>query len=47
VIIPPLPGMASDIGMTLIPQATWIIAPIVFYFLFLKLVHRFKEPVLS
>ena len=42
VIIPPLPGMASDIGMTLIPQATWVIAPIVFYFAFLWLERRFK-----
>lgn len=44
VIIPPLPGMASTIGMTLIPQATWIIAPIVFYYLFLKIVKRFDAP---
>jgi len=42
VIIPPLPGMVSTIGMTLIPQATWVIAPIVFYFIFLWLERRFK-----
>ncbi len=37
VIIPPLPGSATTIGYTLIPQAVWVIAPIAFYLLFLKL----------
>ena len=37
VIIPALPGSAALCpGYTLIPQAVWVVAPIVFYFIFLK-----------
>ena len=32
VIIPPLPGSATPVGYTLIPQAVWVVAPIVFYY---------------
>jgi hypothetical protein len=37
IIIPPLPGSATDVGYTLIPQAVWVIAPIIFYFFCLRL----------
>ncbi|TFG12821.1 hypothetical protein EU537_08335 [Candidatus Thorarchaeota archaeon] len=43
VIIPPLPGGASEVGYTLIPQLIWTIAPIVFYFSLLWLRNRFSE----
>jgi hypothetical protein len=43
VIIPPLPGGASEVGYTLIPQLVWTIAPIVFYFSLLWLRNRFSE----
>tara|TARA_B100000214_G_scaffold371231_1_gene347221 strand:- start:269 stop:835 length:567 start_codon:yes stop_codon:yes gene_type:complete len=37
VIIPRLPGSAELCpGYTLIPQAVWVVAPIIFYFLFLR-----------
>jgi hypothetical protein len=40
VIIPTLPGSAPmSPGYTLIPQAVWLVAPVVFYFGFLKLVN--------
>jgi len=42
IIIPPLPGMVSDVGMTFWPQAVWILAPIVFYFIFLRLEHKYR-----
>ncbi len=29
---------------TLIPQAVWVVAPVVFYICFLWLVERFPEP---
>ncbi len=41
VIIPPLPGSATTVGYTLIPQAVWVIAPIVFYLVFIKLRQRY------
>ena len=37
VIIPPLPGSATTIGFTLIPQAVWVVAPVVFYLLLIRL----------
>jgi len=37
IIIPPLLGSATDVGYTLIPQAVWAIAPIIFYFFCLRL----------
>jgi len=37
IIIPPLLGSATDVGYTLIPQAVWVIAPIIFYFFCLRL----------
>ena len=41
IIIPPLPGSAYlSPGYTLIPQAVWVIAPIVFYFLCLKIMKE-------
>lgn len=43
VIIPPLPGGASAVGYTLIPQLVWIIAPVVFYFSLLWLKKRFDS----
>ncbi len=43
VIISPLPGSATTVGYTLIPQAVWVIAPIVFYYIFVKLHKRFGE----
>ena len=43
VIIPPLPGGASAVGYTLIPQLVWTIAPIVFYFALLWLRRRYYE----
>ena len=40
VIIPSLPGSAQLCpGYTLIPQAIWVIAPIIFYFICLKFLH--------
>ncbi|MBN2228290.1 MAG: hypothetical protein JW779_01780 [Candidatus Thorarchaeota archaeon] len=42
VIIPPLPGSATTVGYTLIPQAVWVIAPIVFYLIFLRLDRRLR-----
>lgn len=45
VIIPPLPGSATTVGYTLIPQAVWVIAPIVFYYLLLKVVARYSGEV--
>ena len=37
VIIPPLPGSATEVGYTLIPQAVWIVAPFIFYIFCLRL----------
>ena len=37
VIIPPLPGSATTVGYTLIPQAVWVVAPVVFYLILLRL----------
>ena len=45
VIIPPLPGSATTVGYTLIPQAVWIVAPVVFYFSLLWLVKRYPTEV--
>ncbi len=45
VIIPPLPGSATTVGYTLIPQLVWVIAPIVFYYLLLKLHRRKKDSI--
>jgi len=36
-IIPPLPGSATEVGYTLIPQAVWIVAPFIFYIFCLRL----------
>jgi hypothetical protein len=41
VIIPPLPGGASEVGYTLIPQLVWTVASIVFYLALLWLKHRY------
>ena len=41
VIIPPLPGSASlSPGYTLIPQAIWVIAPVIFYLLCLRVFRK-------
>jgi len=41
IIIPPLPGSAQLCpGYTLIPQAIWVIAPIVFYLICLKILRK-------
>jgi len=37
VIIPSLPGSATEVGYTLIPQAVWVLAPIIFYLICLQL----------
>ena len=37
VIIPPLPGSATEVGYTLIPQVVWIVAPFIFYIFCLRL----------
>ena len=37
VIIPPIPGSLTTVGYTLIPQAVWVMAPIVFYYFCIKL----------
>ena len=37
VIIPPIPGSSTTVGYTLIPQAVWVMAPIVFYYFCIKL----------
>jgi hypothetical protein len=36
IIIPPIPGSSTDVGYTLIPQAVWVVAPIVFYLICIK-----------
>lgn len=41
VIIPPLPGGASEVGYTLIPQLVWTIAPLVFYLCLLWIRRRY------
>ena len=44
VIIPTVPGSAPlSPGYTLIPQAVWVVAPVVFYTCFLWLVKRYPE----
>ena len=43
VIIPPLPGSATTVGYTFIPQAIWVVAPLVFYVLLIKLKNIYKE----
>ena len=41
VIIPPLPGSAALCpGYTLIPQAIWVLAPIIFYIICLKVLRK-------
>ena len=39
-IIPPLPGSATEVGYTLIPQLVWVIAPIIFYTFCLRLTEK-------
>ena len=43
VVIPPLPGSATTGGYTFIPQAVWVVAPLVFYVLLIKLKNTYKE----
>ena len=43
VIIPPLPGSATTVGYTFIPQAVWVVAPLIFYILLIKLKNAHKE----
>ena len=37
VIIPPLPGSVTTVGYTLIPQAVWVVSPVLFYLILLRL----------
>ena len=44
VIIPTIPGSAQlSPGYTLIPQAVWVIAPIIFYVIFLKVAEKHEQ----
>ena len=43
VIIPPLPGSATTVCYTFIPQAVWVVAPLVSYVLLIKLKNTYKE----
>jgi len=44
IIIPTIPGSAPlSPGYTLIPQAVWIVAPILFYFICLRLINNAKR----
>tara|TARA_B100000959_G_C14988871_1_gene626831 strand:- start:3323 stop:3895 length:573 start_codon:yes stop_codon:yes gene_type:complete len=44
VIIPRLPGSAQLCpGYTLIPQAVWVVAPIIFYLIFLMIAEKYDD----